>query len=73
MRDWISVEDRLPEAGVRVLVYRPAAGETQDDEIVISFRLQDGVGTISPQGVRHEFDCWCHPTYWAPINHPHQK
>ena len=67
MSEWISVDDRLPEAGVKVLVFRPMAGESHEPNITISFRLVDGIETVSPQGIQHPFDCWCHVTHWYPL------
>lgn len=63
--EWISVEDRLPEVGQEVLVYRPLAGETSDPLVVI--RKFSGLSRVSPQGFEHRFDCWCHPTHWMPL------
>lgn len=73
MVEWISVEDKLPEAGVNVLVYRPLADLTGDEAVKISFVLREGFYTVSPQNVNHRFSCWCHPTHWAYINLPEQK
>lgn len=50
---------------VEVIVYRPLAHLTGDQHVCVSYR-----GTSpnkSPQGVKHYFDCWCHPTHWIPI------
>lgn len=62
MTDWISVDDRLPEVGQEVLVYRPLAHETNDPHIAL--RQYIGGSHKSPQGVEHGFDCWCHPSHW---------
>lgn len=67
---WISVEDRLPEIGVDVLVYRPKAKESRDPLIAVSRRCWEGRENQSPQGVLHCFECWCHPTYLMPITPP---
>lgn len=62
MTDWISVDDRLPQVGQEVLVYRPLAHETNDPHIAL--RQYIGGSHKSPQGVEHGFDCWCHPSHW---------
>lgn len=49
----------------KILVYRPLAELSGDDEIRVSVRT--GRKQTSPQGVVHDFDCWCHPTHWMPI------
>lgn len=63
--DWISIEDRLPEIGQKVITYRPLAKLTGDEKITI----QNYVGgqNTSPQGFTHGFDRWCHPTHWMPL------
>ena len=72
MNEWISIEDRLPEIkGIftnvsdLVLVFRPLAPESNDP--VIQLAHYTGQGRESPQGIMHEFDCWCHVTHWMPI------
>ena len=70
MSEWISVEDELPGYGVEVLVFRPMAKESDDPIIKISSRLNDGISTVSPQGVEHCFECWCHVTHWMPLPEP---
>ena len=69
-KDWISVEDRLPEIGVDVLVYRPEAGKSHDPLIKVSRRGWESCVNQSPQGVLHCFECWCHPSHWMPIAPP---
>lgn len=67
---WISVDDKLPEIGVDVLVYRPKAKESNDPPIAVSRRGWEGKASQSHQGVRHCFECWCHPSHWMPITPP---
>jgi hypothetical protein len=62
---WISVEERLPEVGQSCLVYRPLAELTNDP--VYDVREYCGRSVVSPQGVVHGFDCWCHPTHWMSL------
>jgi hypothetical protein len=64
---WISVDERLPEIGVDVLVYRPRAKESHDALVTVSRRGWESKANQSPQGVFHCFECWCHPTHWMPI------
>lgn len=65
---WISVEERLPEIGQKVLVYRPMASRTADEPCVMS--IYSGISYHSPQQIEHKFDCWCHPTHWRVIEYP---
>jgi hypothetical protein len=65
MSEWISVDDKLPKVGEYVVVYRPLAKLTNDPVFDVS--LYDGIERTSPQGVKHRFDMWCHPTHWMPI------
>jgi hypothetical protein len=62
---WISVDDRLPEIGSPVIAYRPLAYLSNDPAYSITFRK--GYENESPQGIRHEFECWSHPTLWMPL------
>lgn len=62
---WINVKDRLPEVGQGVIAYRPTAPQTQDDAMVITFF--SGREQESWQGVKHQFDCLCHPSHWMPL------
>lgn len=66
--EWISVEDRLPEVGIKVLCYRPEAEKSGDEIIKVSYAL-DGKNR-SPQGIEHKFECWCHVTHWMPLPNP---
>ena len=65
---WISVDDRLPEVGIKVLCYRPEAEKSGDEIIKVSYAL-DGKNR-SPQGIEHKFECWCHVTHWMPLPNP---
>lgn len=67
--NWISVEDELPNKGEVVLTYRPKAKETGDLEYVVAKYIEEGYQK-SPQGVKHGFHMWCHPTHWAKITKP---
>ncbi len=62
---WISVEDRLPENGKPVVLYRPLASLTQDPNICIGWNT--GKTRESPQGVNHNFNCVCHVSYWLDL------
>lgn len=62
---WVPVAERLPEEGHAVVLYRPLAHLTQDPDICIGWNT--GRKNESPQGVKHTFDCWCHPTHWLPL------
>jgi hypothetical protein len=62
MSHWISIADKLPEIGQRVLAYRPTAEATHDDKIMLV--VFTGTITESWQGVKHRFGCICHPTHW---------
>jgi hypothetical protein len=66
--EWISVNDRLPEIGQFVLCYRPLAKETNDP--IYDVRVFDGNERTSPQGIKHCFDMWCHPSHWMPLPAP---
>lgn len=68
MSEWISVEDRLPEIGVDVWVYRPLAHLSNDPHMRVSKR--QSYSAASPQGVIHPFSCWCHVTHWMPLPEP---
>lgn len=63
---WISVEDRLPEVGQGVIAYRPTAHLSNDPPITITF-YAGGFRNESWQGVKHGFDCLCHPSHWMPL------
>ncbi|TQK10196.1 DUF551 domain-containing protein [Herbaspirillum sp. SJZ107] len=62
---WISVDERLPELGQKVIAYRPTAAQTSDPTINII--RYTGRERESWQGVKHGFDCICHPTHWMPL------
>lgn len=59
-QEWIPCSERMPEAGQKVLAYRPDAPES-DDPLV---RMATYVGR-SPHG--HGFDCYCKPSHWMPL------
>ena len=65
--NWISVKDKLPRKGQTVLTYRPRAKETGDDVYTIQMFIGKDFENVSPQGVVHGFDRWCHPTHWMPL------
>ena len=55
---WISVKDRLPEKGVRALVFRPKASIGGDPEITISRISEDrSLG----------WQCNWEPSHWMPL------
>lgn len=57
--------DSAPRDGTEVLVYRPLAHLTGDRPFkVVRTRATP---RVSPQGVEHYTDSWCHPTHWAPL------
>ena len=57
--DWIKKEDRLPEKGIRVVVYTPEQGENEPME----FRIVDG-----------QFVKYCtHATHWAHLEAPEES
>lgn len=61
----------LPRDGRYVLVYRPLAMETGDEQLTIARTLTKGsTATVSPQGVKHWTSRWCHPTHWMDIPEP---
>ena len=66
--DWISVDDRLPEKGVKVLVYRPDAQWSHDPLFTIDMRTEGS--HEDPRGVPHEFERWCRPSHWRPLPEP---
>jgi len=65
--NWISVKDKLPRKGQIVLTYRPKAKESGDDVITIQQFISRDSKNVSPQGVVHGFDRWCHPSHWMPL------
>lgn len=58
---WIDVNDRLPEPGQLVLVYRPDAPKTQDPVIRTAY-----YGLHGRTG-RYGFNCYLQPSLWMPI------
>jgi hypothetical protein len=62
---WISVKDRLPEVGQGVIAYRPTAQQTSDPTVCVTF--YSGREKEDWQGVKHSFDCLCHPSHWMPL------
>lgn len=65
---WISVEDRLPEIGKKVLAYRPTAHLHADSPITNC--IYTGQINRSWEGVEHGFDRINHPTHWMPLPEP---
>ena len=65
---WQAYPENKPVAGVKVLTFRPQAKETGDKEVVV--QCYDGRIQLSPQGVEHGWDRWCHVTHFAEINLP---
>lgn len=60
--EWISVNDRLPEAGQMVVVYRPDAPKSCDPIYkVATFKGAPRLGR------EHGFDCYVAPTHWTPL------
>lgn len=68
MNNWISVNDRLPKIGDRVLCYRPSAMQHDDPTIIDC--LYTGIPRISYEGITHCFDRINHPTHWMPLPLP---
>ena len=60
VQKWIPCNERMPEAGQKVLAYRPDAPES-DDPLV---RMATYVGR-SPHG--HGSDCYWKPSHWMPL------
>lgn len=69
MSSWIKVGTTNPIEGELVLVFRPQATETNDPVIALA-TYKEGRTNRSLQDVKHDFSCWCHPTYWARIPDP---
>ena len=65
MSEWISVKDRLPDIGQRILAYRPTAKMHSDDEITTC--VYTGEMRKSFEGIVHGFDRINHPTHWMPL------
>ena len=65
--EWISVKDKLPKKGQIVLTYRPKAKQSGDNIYEIQKFISKDYENISPQGIVHGFDLWCHPTHWMPL------
>jgi hypothetical protein len=67
MAEWQPIET-LPRDGRYVLVYRPLAMQTGDENLTITKTLTNGSSpTVSPQGVKHWTERWCHPTLWMDL------
>lgn len=62
---WISVEERLPEVGQKVLAYRPTAHLHNDSPVTDC--VYTGEITTSWEGVEHHFSRINHPTHWMPL------
>lgn len=70
MTEWQPIKT-LPRDGRYVLVYRPLAMVTGDENITVARTLEKGsMATVSPQGVKHWTNRWCHPTHWMDIPEP---
>lgn len=54
---WISVEDKLPEHGVKVLTFTSASDDTEEQQRIITY---GAVGSGFPSGVTH----------WTPLHEP---
>lgn len=65
--NWIDVNYKLPRKGQIVLTYRPLAKESGDEVYTIQKFMGKRYKNISPQGVIHNFDRWCHPSHWMPL------
>lgn len=66
MSKWRPIETaRALPVGTEILVYRPLAHRTGDDPITVV--ATTSTAEISPQGVEHYTDRWCHPTHWMPL------
>jgi hypothetical protein len=67
MSEWQPIET-LPRDGRYVLVYRPLAMQSGDETFTVTKTLKGRSDpTISPQGVAHWTERWCHPTLWMDI------
>ena len=66
MFQWKPIETarKLP-IGTEILAYRPLAPRSGDDKITVVATTSHA--TVSPQGVKHFTDRWCHPTHWMPL------
>lgn len=58
-REWISVDDRLPDVATDVLAYRE-----DDDWQVVCFLANDGNFYIEPEVIAHAI------THWKPLDTP---
>jgi len=63
MLEWIPVEERLPEEGEKVLVYRPNAYMSYDNEIRIVSRNEN----FAHRKNNNFFNCVCKVTHWLPL------
>lgn len=63
MSEWQPIE--TAPMHVEIIGFRPQAHLTSDPPVCVSHRVSRP--QTSPQGVKHYFDCWCHPTHWIPI------
>ena len=68
MSEWISVNDRLPEIGQKVLAYRPTAYLHGDDPITNC--IYTGETNCSWEQVKHGFNRINHPTHWMSLPEP---
>ncbi len=74
MSEWMPI-DTAPQDGRMALVYRPLAGNSNDQVVVVA-RLIGGNnhcwGSTVPEGCTptNPTDRSCHVTHWAPIPEP---
>ena len=70
MNEWISVEDRLPEPGVRVLAYHKLRNlmEVRYIEVVETTHLKDMSVTLEPSWYPGGSFGW--HTHWMPLPSP---
>jgi hypothetical protein len=61
--EWIPVEERLPEEGKKVLVYRPNAYMSYDEEIRIVSRNEN----FTYRKNNNFFNCACKVTHWLTL------
>ncbi len=70
--EWISVNERLPELGVEVLVFRPSAHKTGDKNIQMDYMVKSE--RYDPDQVLHCWSRYWNATHWMPLpNFPNQK
>lgn len=67
MMGWISVKDRLPEEGYRILVYGDFDDEYGNERIGVY--LMSGYWSLN-EGVYYKIPRGKNPTHWMPLPEP---